>query len=288
MKRFIVILALAFVITSRALHAGDAGTGESFKGPIGLQLYSLRTQILDKGMSATLDEVKTMGFKFVELAGTHNMPAEKLNKMLEERGLKAISAHFPYDRYKAEPEAVAKEAKALGLQYAGCAWITHKGDFDEKTCREAADVFNKAGEALAKEGIKFFYHIHGFEFQPFNGGTLVDLLMSETKKETVSYQMDVLWVFFPGQDPAALLAKYSGRWELMHLKDLKKGVARGALTGGTDKANDVVLGTGQVNWPEVLAAAAKNGVKWYFIEDESPTVEAQIPPSLKYLESVKF
>ena len=34
---------------------------------------------------------------------------------------------------------------------------------------------------------------------------------------------------FPGQDPAKLLAKYPDRWKLIHLKDLKKGVATGAL-----------------------------------------------------------
>ena len=37
-----------------------------------------------------------------------------------------------------------------------------------------------------------------------------------------------------------------------------------------------------------VAAAQKAGVKWYFIEDESPTSEDQIPQSLKYLEHVTW
>ena len=36
------------------------------------------------------------------------------------------------------------------------------------------------------------------------------------------------------------------------------------------------------------AETKKNGVKWYFIEDESPWSETQIPQSLRYLELVKF
>jgi hypothetical protein len=40
--------------------------------------------------------------------------------------------------------------------------------------------------------------------------------------------------------------------------------------------------------PAILKAAKKAGVKWYFIEDESPISEQQIPVSLKYLEQVKF
>jgi hypothetical protein len=43
-----------------------------------------------------------------------------------------------------------------------------------------------------------------------------------------------------------------------------------------------------MNWPVILKAAQKAGVKWYFIEDESPTSVEQIPQSLRYLERVKF
>jgi sugar phosphate isomerase/epimerase len=99
--------------------------------------------------------------------------------------------------------------------------------------------------------------------------------------------MDLLWTVHPGQSPVALLEKYGSRWELMHLKDLRKGV-KGDLSGGTDTRNDVALGTGQVDFPAVLKAAQKAGVKHYFIEDESPTVLEQIPQSLKFLSQVKW
>ena len=84
------------------------------------------------------------------------------------------------------------------------------------------------------------------------------------------------------------MEKYGNRWELMHLKDLKKGVPTGSLAGKTDVTNDVPLGTGQVDWPAVLKAAKKAGIKHYFIEDESPTVEQQIPVSLKFMKGVTW
>jgi len=40
--------------------------------------------------------------------------------------------------------------------------------------------------------------------------------------------------------------------------------------------------------PAILRAAKKVGVKWYFIEDESPWSEKQLPQSLQYLEQVRF
>jgi sugar phosphate isomerase/epimerase len=276
------------VMLATGATAADAGTGKSFQGPVGLQLYSLRAQFAANGVPKTLDSVKGFGIRYAELAGTYNLKPEQLTKLLADRGIKAVSGHFPYKRFKEDPESVAAEAKALGLEFAGCAWADHKAPLDERQTREIAAVFNRAGAVLAKHGLKFFYHNHGFEFHKFGDETLMDLLMRETDPKLVSFQMDVLWTVFPGQDPAKLLAKYPGRWSLMHLKDLKKGVATGSLAGKTDVTNDVVLGTGQMKWTEILPAARKAGVKYYFIEDESPTAPEQIPQSMRFLERVSF
>jgi len=274
-------LFLALALTAQ-VFAADAPNAA------GLQLYSLRSQFKLRGVPWTLDRVKEFGIKEVELAGTYDLTAEQFKAELEQRGLKAVSSHFPYARYKNDLDNVVKEAKTLGLKYAGCAWIDHKDSFDEAECRDAIAVFNKAGEALAKEGITMFYHAHGFEFEPYGDGTLLDLFLRETKPEFVSMEMDVLWIIFPGQDPVKLLNQYSGRWKLMHLKDLKKGVATGFLTGKTDVANDVTLGTGQMDWKAIFAAARKNGVAHYFIEDESPSSQEQIPNSLTFLRANGF
>jgi len=277
----------AVLLSSSPVAGGSVGTGPSFKGPVGLQLYSLRDQF-SKDVPGTLDEVKKFGFKYAEVAGTYGMTPEQFTAQLAARGIKPIGAHFDYNRYRTDPEGVAQEAKSLGLQYAGVAWIPHQGDFDEKTCREAAAVFNHAGEVMARHGLKFFYHVHGYEFQPHGQGTLFDLLMAETDPKRVSYEMDIFWVVFPNQDPVKLFQKYGRRWTLVHLKDMKKGTPTGALTGGTDVRNDVALGAGLMDLPAILKAAKKAGVKYYFIEDESPSSEQQIPQSLAYLEQVRF
>lgn len=269
------------------LEAAPAGIGPSFKGQIGLQLYSLRDQF-KSDVPGTLNQVKSLGFRYAELAGTYGMSAEEFLRQLDQRGITPIASHFPYERYRDDLAGVIREAKSLKLKYAGIAWIPHDGKFDEKTCREAAAVFNRAGAALKKEGLKFFYHVHGYEFEPHGTGTLLDLLFAETDPNLVFYEMDIFWVVFPNQDPVQLFKKYGKRWELVHLKDMKKGTERGALTGHTDVSNDVALGTGLMDMPAILKAAKAAGVKWYFIEDESPSVVNQLPVSLKYLETVKF
>jgi sugar phosphate isomerase/epimerase len=283
------LLALAVAaVASFVLTPPPAAAEGAFTGETGLQLYSLREQSKVRGVPWMLDQVKSLGIKEIELAGTGNLTPEQFKAEVDSRGLTAVSSHFPYKRYKEDLDGVVKDAQALGLKFAGCAWIDHKGDFTEEACKDAIATFNRAGEALAKVGITFFYHCHGYEFQPHGDGTLFDFLMKETKPEFVSYQMDVLWVVFPGQDPVKLLQKYSGRWKLMHLKDLRKGVALGALTGHTDLINDVTLGTGQMDWKAILKTAQEVGVQHYFIEDESPSVMEQLPESLKFMKSVKW
>jgi len=205
-RSFSLFCSLAFVSFAALAADHAAGTGPSFKGPVGLQLYSLRGEFIGV-VPATLAKVKGYGFKIVELAGTYNLSPEKFKQLLNTNGLTPVSGHFPFDRYRDDVEGVAREAKALGLLYTGCAWIPHEGDFDEKECRDAIAVFNRAGEALAKHGLKFFYHCHGYEFRPHGVGTFMDLLIKETNPKSVRFEMDVFWVAHPGQDPVNGLEK---------------------------------------------------------------------------------
>jgi sugar phosphate isomerase/epimerase len=261
--------------------------GQNFKERIGLQLYSLREQFA-VDVAKTLDQVRDFGIKHVETHSTYGLTPEKFRAELDRRGLKAIAGHFSYERCRDETEAVAREAKVLGLQYVGAAWIPHKDPFDEKTCREAITVFNRVGEVLAKHGLKFFYHTHGYEFLPHGKGTFFDLMMAETKPQFVHFEIDVFWVVHPGHDPVKLLEKYGSRFQLMHVKDMKRGTPTGLFTGHSDVTNNVVLGTGVVDWVGVMKAGQKADVKWYFIEDESPVSVQQIPRSISYLEKLKL
>ncbi len=283
-KLLVIVIAVMFLPAMEIAHPQK---GSSFKGPVGLQLYSLRNQFA-KDVSGTLDIARGFGIEYVELAGTYKVEPEKFREMLAARGLKPVSSLTGYERFRDDIEGVAREAKALGVQYVGTAWIPHRGEFTEQDARAAIEVFNRAGAALARHSLKFFYHTHGYEFYKYGDGTLFDLMMKETKPEHVRFEMDVFWIVHPGQDPVKLLEKYGSRFELMHVKDMRKGTPTGLLTGQSDVTNDVALGTGKMDWPAIMRAAKKAGIKWYFIEDESPTSVEQIPQSLLFLRRLKF
>lgn len=282
-----LILTTAALLTA-SVFAQGVGTSATFKGPVGVQIYSLRNPLKQDGAKA-LDVLKALNVKYVEIGieSHYGLTQEQMKQALDERGLIPIAAHAGQGFLLNKTEEAIAAARFFGLKYLGVAWASHQKPLDEAQTLKIAADFNEIGKRLKAAGIQFFYHNHGFEFQPYKDGTLFDLLMAKTDPDLVKFEMDVLWTVFPGQDPVKLLKKYPDRWVLMHLKDLKKDVA-GNLSGGTDLTNDVVLGTGQADYPAILKACQEIGIKYYFIEDESPTVLEQLPKSLGYLSKIEL
>ncbi|MDB4918915.1 sugar phosphate isomerase/epimerase [Mucilaginibacter sp.] len=251
----------------------------------GVVSYTYR-KYFEKDVPSTLDMIKANGFTDIEFSNLFGKTAPELRVLLDERGLKCSSFGVGYEDFINKTTQVAQNAKALGADYVRVAGIPHKGTFTPEEAQRAIDDFNRTGKLLKEQyGLSFVYHNHGFEFEPYKTGTLFDLLVEQTNPEYVSFELDVLWAFFPGQDPAKLLYKYPGRFKLMHLKDLKKGV-KGDLSGGTSQDNDVALGTGQMDIPAILKAAKKAGIQHYYIEDESNNIIEQVPASIAYLKSL--
>lgn len=256
-----------------------------YTAPLGVQAYTFRKSF-PVSVEKTLDTIKMLGF--TEMEGTGGkMPPEQFRKLCEERGISIPSTGANFEQLKNSPDSVAMLAKTLGSSFVMCAWVPHKkGEFSIDDAKSAVAVFNAAGKVLKEQGVTLCYHAHGYEFQPYNKGTLLDYIIQNTDPKYVSFEMDVMWIHFGGGDPAGLLKKYGDRWKLIHLKDLRKGTVKD-LTGGTSEDNDVPLGTGELNIPAILKAAKKIGIKHYFIEDESSHVMQQVPQSIEYLKSLK-
>jgi sugar phosphate isomerase/epimerase len=273
-----------------AIASLSAAPGPNFKDVLGLQLWSLRDQTKESTTGA-LDLTKSYGFKAVETAGTGSLSPSQFALELKSRGLTAVAAHIGYDAAKKDIAAAIRDVKALGAKYLIIPSLPHPSGFGANEARKYAADFNTFGAACKAEGIRFGYHPHGFEFTPTGaarGELAFDVLARETDPELVCFEMDIFWVFHAGQDPARLFEKFPGRWALAHVKDIRKGAVTGLSTGSAPPIDNVAVGTGQLNWPEILTAAQAAGVQHYFIEDETPTPLQCIPDSLKYLRGLKL
>ena len=255
-------------------------------GTIGLQLYSLR-HLFEKGdIPGTLALVRRWGFTDVEAAGTYKLAASDFAAQVQKAGLRITSTGADFNQLTKDVGSVIKEAQALGARQVMCAWIPHQGRFSRADVDKAVPIFTQAGRALRDAGLRFLYHVHGYEFQQGLDGTLFDALAAQTGTGVVDFQMDVFWVVHGGGNPVALFAKYPGRFPSTHLKDMKKGVKVGDPSGSAPDDTSVPLGQGMVDIPGVLRAANEAGAKVHFIEDEHPQSEQQIPRSLEYLASL--
>lgn len=252
----------------------------------GLQLYSLRNQFV-KDAPGTMEKVKAWGFRDVEMAGTFGLSFPEMIKMLAANELNVVSFGADYERLVKEPHRVAEEARAYGAKFVVCFWIPHtQNNFTIEDAEKAAAAFNEAGRVIASYGLLLCYHPHGYEFKPYNEGTLFDHLMTKLDQRYVYLELDVFWIKQAGQDPLTLLKKYSSRFVLVHLKDRKIGTMD-SNNGDGDLESNVVLGTGDVGIADIMKEAKRLGIKHYFIEDESSNAEEQLPKSLAYLKSLQ-
>ena len=288
-----------FLITATSVAAAPAWAAQTrtppvdgqreirspLNGPIGLQLWSLRVQ-LRADVPGTLAKIRGMGFRDVEGAGLWGKTAAELRAALNAAGLRCQSHHMGLERLRDDLPGALAEGRALGASRLVCPWIAEKVTRDD--IMKAADIFNKAGQAARAEGMRFGYHIHGYEFVPSSDGTLMDTLAKNTDARQVEFQMDVFHALYAGADPVKLITQYGSRVTSLHLKDMKKGitVTPGKSVGTPD--DDVVLGTGAVDMVGVLRAARAAGPQLYFIEDESADPLTHIPLSVAYLESVRL
>ena len=256
-----------------------------FAQEFGLQLYSLRNQFKND-IEKSLKTIADLGIQAIEGGDTYGMEETKFRSLLEKYELNPVSIGADYDELRKNPEAVAEKAIRYGARFVMCAWIPHDGNrFDIENTKAAVKVFNEAGAVLKKEGITLAYHAHGYEFRPYEYGTLFDYMAQNAKN--FSLEMDVFWITHGGEDPITLLEKYPDFVVMLHLKDMEKGV-KGNNTGGEDVETNVVLGHGQIDIEGVVKKAHELGVRYMFIEDESSRVEQQVTESLKFLKSISL
>jgi sugar phosphate isomerase/epimerase len=254
---------------------------------IGLQIYSLRYEA-EKDLPATLALIRSLGFEEVEVPGFYGRSAGAFRHLLDAAGLRPTAMGTSYDRLDNDIDAVAKEAKTLGVEYVVCSTIPHKTYLTVEECDRSAVALERFGKALAKEQLHCCYHTHGTEFPAAHEGTVFDRLVQRTNPELVNFEMDIFWIVYAHQDPAQLLHRYPGRFPLMHVKDIRKDTVLGGLPRDVREEESVPLGQGLVDVPAALRAARETGVRHFYIEDEAVEATGQIRESLRFLNGISW
>lgn len=259
---------------------------ESLQKPVGMELWTYRRE-LEKDLPGTLKLIRNLGVTRVEAPGFFGHSATEFRNLFDTAGLQCVSIVVPYERMQSDADGAAADAKTVGATFVIVSWIPHKGSLTEDQVHAAAKDFNRWGEKLRSQGLKFGYHPHGFEFGHTANATLFDVLVAETSPDFVTFELDTFWFRQGGVDPARFLEKYPARFQLMHLKDIAAGTKED-LSGGAPESSSVIVGTGTLHWQEILHATAQSSITEYMIEDESADPVKQVPQSLLFLRQITF
>lgn len=238
--------------------AADAGNAAATR-PFGLQLYTLRDD-LPKDPKGILKQVASFGYKQIEgyegAAGIFwGMSNTDFKKYMDDLGMQYISSHC---NTKQNFEEKAAQAAAIGMKYLIAPYLGKQPSLDGY--KRAAEDFNRNGEICRKAGLKFAYHNHDYSFTQQDGQFPQDIMMQNTDPALVDYEMDMYWVVTAGQDPKAWFDKYPNRFKLGHVKDRRKGT--------TETADSVVIGTGSIDFDDLIPKAKAAGMEYFIVEQE--------------------
>jgi sugar phosphate isomerase/epimerase len=256
------------------------------KPPVGLQLYSLR-DIIKNDIKGIIKKVAAIGYKEVETygysvkSGFWGLDAKAFAALLKENGLTSPSGHFGMDNFMAgkssdELKSYIEAANVLGSDYVTVPFL---GAEIRKTADDYKKVSHKLNEAaiLCKAaGLKLAYHNHDFEFKKFGDTTGFDILLKETDKKLVDFELDLYWAARSGINPINLFKANPNRFTMWHVKDMDK----------LNKDLNTEIGKGAVDFKSIFKEAKQAGVKHYFVEHEDnykPDELGSIKESFNYV-----
>ncbi len=232
-------------------------------------MYTVRDDA-QADLAGTLETVAKVGYVGVELAGYAGASAAEYKKILDDNGLKAISAHVGIDQVRDSPAQVIDDAKLFGFEYVIVPWIGSPYVDSLAGFQQVGQLLAAAAPTFAVAGITLGYHNHAFEFEKSEGDLNGFDALFAAAGPSVCVEMDTFWVKKGGFEPAEYLKKYTGRTPLIHLKDMDAD------------GNFAPVGAGTIDYlGSLLPAAEAAGVKYYIVEQDS--CQAPLTP----LESMK-
>ncbi len=227
-------------------------------------------------------------------SGFFGLPTERVKAVLAGHGMTVPSMHTDLFTLQTRMGDLAEAAHALGATYVTLPSLPADKRATFEDYRRAADLFNAIGEDATRHGVRFAYHNHGYGLAPVNGKVPLDTLLDATDPAHVFLEMDTYWTTAGGADPKAYLARYKGRYRMVHLKDMK-GQHRFAGDGGAPADWIAMfpyltyLGDGLLDIAGIIAAAKDSGVEHFFVEqDRADDLMVAIAGSASYMKKLGF
>jgi len=259
-------IAQASLATAGALLLPNFTRAATAK-PISIQLWTVK-DFMEKDAIGTIQKLGKMGYTAVEAFGGDyfKMGPKVFRKLVEDNGMKLLSAHVGLSKEKASDPTPADFQKSIddahiaGVRYIVVPWLAG-GCLDSlDAVKQTAQYFNEYGTACNKAGIKFLFHNHASEFNIIGDKSFYEHLLTLTDPKLVNFEMDLYWVVYAGLNPVDIFKKHPNRFPLWHVKDMQK-----------TKKETTEIGNGRIDFKTIFANAALAGLDFPIVEQEDFT-----------------
>ena len=306
------LLAATGLVSTQSLFAQNGLIDK-----VGLGLFSI-PKILDTNMTAAVEIMASLGYQEFETFGPYSFSAEKakaswakvtpqlgfsgsgffgkstteFKKIIKANGISVPSMHTDLETLSTKMGALAEAANELGAKYVVLPAIPEEERKSLDDYKRLAALFNKIGAEAKKYGIRYAYHNHGYGLKKVNGRMPLDIILEQTDPAYVFFEMDLFWTYAGGADAISLLKNNSGRYKMMHIKDMKESKH---FEGNGDNASEWIplfpyianAGEGIFDLPKIIKTAKDNGMEHFFVEqDKVDHPEIALKKSCTYLKSL--
>jgi sugar phosphate isomerase/epimerase len=211
-------------------------------------------------LAGVLDDVAAAGFGAVETGYPAQVSGKDFKKMLADRTLAHVGAHWSGDR--------ASEIGPI-LDWLGATGGTDLifSDLETRTLTEdlykrKADVYNAAGQQCLKAGITLSYHNHNWEFGQVGGKLGLEWLYERTNPQWLKACIDAYWVWDGKADPVAFFRKHASRLRILHAKD--------SFSKEPGHRSFCPVGAGVLDFPGIFKAIESSPAPWVVVEQDVP------------------
>jgi len=258
-----------------------AGAGNNYVANIGIQLYSIRKNIVND-FEATMKKIADTGYVGIETYPLpENITLERAAKVFKDAGLKVFSMHseLPVDKNRELALRMADAYKCDRIIFPGSPQSDRYKDKD--SINRMVDVYNEIGSFMKTKGLKFGLHNHWTEFEMTYGYQPFYYLLEHLDKE-IFFEIDTYWTQVGGEDPAKAVKTFGKRAPLLHIKD-------GPTNKGVKTNEQLPAGKGAMDIPAIVKAGGKN-IRWMIVEfdDYSGDIFEGIKSSYEYLTKKKL
>ena len=250
----------------------------------GLNLFSIKNLLdSEENFLETAYKLKEMGYAYAQFSG---MPfdADMIARVSAAAELPIVLTHVPMDRIINDTDALMEEHARFDCKNIGLGMMPIDIIVDKDEVRKTIEDLNRAGERMEKNGFKFFYHHHQFEFYRHDGETVFDYILKNAPY--INFTLDSYWLQYGGVDICDTVDRLKGRIACVHMKDYMIDV-KTVDEKLRLEPRFAPVGDGTIDFKAFVEHARAAGAKYFLVEQDNasklPDTLGQVERSIRYI-----